>query len=99
MSLDGFDDSGPWPRRLLHIETLESHPWQPGNIYGGCKNPKYNALSYTWGRWEVMQDELLEIRAAQLFGTSWTIPRINPIHFTAEAFEAVIRDTADPHPS
>ena len=99
MSSDGFDDSGPWHRRLLHIQSLESYPWQPGNIYGACRNPKYNALSYTWGRWEIMEGGLLEIRAAHIKGTSWRIPRIDPVHFTAEAFEAVIKDTANPHPS
>ena len=40
-----------------------------------------------------------EIRAIQVKGTFWNIPRIDPVHFTVEKFAAVIADTADPHPS
>ena len=94
-----FDNSCSWPRRLLHIQTLRSYEWQPGNIYGGYRNPGYNALSYTWGRWQLCEDEPPEISAIRVKGTSWSIPRIDPAHFTAEKFAAVIADTADPHPS
>ncbi|CAD6584681.1 MAG: hypothetical protein ASARMPREDX12_001727 [Alectoria sarmentosa] len=94
-----FDNSCSWPRRLLHIQTLRSYEWQPGNIYGGYRNPGYNALSYTWGRWQLCEDEMPEISAIRVKGTSWSIPRIDPVHFTAEKFAAVIADTADPHPS
>ena len=95
-----FDDSCPWPRRLLHIQTLTSYQWQPGNVYGGWQNPKYSALSYTWGRWEISEaDELPEVKAIPIKGVSWQIPRVDPVHFTVEAFEAAISDTADPHPS
>ena len=94
-----FDNSCPWPRRLLHIDTLTSYEWQPGNIYGWHQDPKYNALSYTWGRWQLHEDEMPEINAIRVKGTSWSIPRIDPLHFTAERFAAVIADTADPHPS
>lgn len=94
-----FDNSCPWPRRLLHIDTLTSYEWQPGNIYGGYQAPKYNALSYTWGRWQLHEDEMPGTSAIRVKGTSWSIPRIDPLHFTAERFAAVIADTADPHPS
>lgn len=94
-----FENSCPWPRRLLHIQTLTSYEWRPGNIYGGYQNPRYNALSYTWGRWQLDEDKMPEIDAIRVKGTSWNIPRIDPVHFTAEKFAAVIADTAGPHPS
>lgn len=94
-----FENSCSWPRRLLHIQTLSSCEWQPGNIYGGYQDPRYNALSYTWGRWQLGENEMPETKAIQVNGTSWSIPRIDPVHFTAERFAAVIADTADPHPS
>ena len=94
-----FDNSCPWPRRLLHIDTLTSHEWQPGNIYGEHENPKYNALSYTWGRWQLDEDDMPDVGAIRIKGTSWNIPRIDPIHFSAEKFAAMVADTADPHPS
>ena len=94
-----FDNECLWPRRLLHIDTLTSYEWQPGNIYGGYQNPKYNALSYTWGRWQLHEDEIPGIAAIRIKGTSWSIPRIDPLHFSAERFADVITDTAKPHPS
>lgn len=100
MQTDTFDDSSPWPRRLLHIQTLTSHQWQPGNIYGGYESPRYNALSYTWGRWQLKEGEYPEVGAIPVKGTTWEIPRIDPVrHFTAETFAAVIADTSTPHPS
>lgn len=99
MPLNSFDNSCPWPRRLLHIQTLTSYEWQTGNTYNGHRNPKYNALSYTWGRWELDDDEMKDIKGIPVGGISWTIPRIDPSHFTAERFAAVIVDTASSYPS
>ena len=92
------EDSCLWPRRLLHIETLRSYERQPGNLYGGHVCPKYNALSYTWGRWQLEENEMPDVKAIGIKQTSWTIPRIDPSHFTAEKFAAVISDCASPHP-
>lgn len=38
-----------WPRRLLQLTSpvWTSHEWQPGHIYGGHREPKYNSISYT----------------------------------------------------
>lgn len=99
MQIGTFDNLCPWPRRLLHIQTLKSYEWRPGNIYNGHRNPMYSALSYTWGRWQLDEDEMPEVNAIPVGGTFWSIPRIDPAHFTAERFAAVIADTADPHPS
>ncbi|KAL8791210.1 MAG: hypothetical protein Q9213_000167 [Squamulea squamosa] len=79
---------------------MTTYEWEPGNIYGGHANPTYNALSYIWGRYELRDyHDSPEITAITIHGASWTIPRIRPTHFTKESFEAVIADTANPHPS
>ena len=40
-----------------------------------------------------------EVSSISVTGTTWSIPRIDPNHFTAQQFAAVIADTAEPHPS
>jgi hypothetical protein len=75
-----------WPRRLLHIATMTSFVRDDGNAYGGHKEPKYNILSYTWGRFTNPTG-----RAIQINGVEWSIPAIDESHFTVEEFEAVIR--------
>ncbi|RDW66847.1 hypothetical protein BP5796_09596 [Coleophoma crateriformis] len=47
------DKLGVWPQRLLRVDNMKSYEWQPGNIYGGEVAPKYNAISYTWGRYDI----------------------------------------------
>ena len=39
------------------------------------------------------------VNAIPVKGTFWNIPRIDPSHFTAERFIAVLVDTVDPYPS
>ncbi len=85
---------GPWPRRLLHIQSMRSYAWQPGNIYGGVKEPKYNAISYTWGRWALKENEKPDVTALQVYGTPWNIPRVNPQHFTMSDFHNILKNTA-----
>jgi len=70
---------------------MTSWPWQPGNFYGNYKEPKYNVLSYTWGRWSLNNDTLKSIKSIKVAGISWPIPRIHPDHFTVEEFMNVIR--------
>lgn len=92
---------GNWPRRLLHVPTLTSYAWQPGNIYGGTVNPVYNAITYTWGRWR-LRDEPLEspeVTALPIRGVDWALPRIDPQHFSLEQFEHVVRSTVIIQPS
>ncbi|KAI1748911.1 heterokaryon incompatibility protein-domain-containing protein [Xylaria castorea] len=85
---------GSWPRRLLHIKTMNSYPWQPGNIYGVVKEPKYNAVSYTWGRWQLKDNEQPEVTALEVHGTPWAIPRVDPQHFSADNFRHVLNIAA-----
>jgi len=79
---------------------MTSLPWKPGNCYGNYSNPKYNAVSYTWGRWELKdRDERPEIKALPVKGVEWFIPRIHPERFTDKEFQAMVDDTVVPHPS
>ena len=82
---------GPWPRRLLHVPTLTSYEWQPGNVYGGVTEPEFNAITYTWGRWRLKDHELPNVPPITIHGASWTIPRVRPSHFTAAHLEHVLR--------
>jgi hypothetical protein len=47
------DGIGNWPQRLLHVPSMTSFEWEPGNRYGVHIAPLYNALSYTWGRYDI----------------------------------------------
>ncbi|KAF1809214.1 hypothetical protein P152DRAFT_516830 [Eremomyces bilateralis CBS 781.70] len=91
-----FDDECAWPRRLLHISTLTSYPWRPGNIYGGKEQPQYHAITYTWGRWQLSPDSHPSITALD-FGTPWKIPRVDPARFTKEQFVNLIRSLPSSH--
>src|SRR5450432_2251321 len=99
MDSEGWSDACRWPRRLLHIASMTSYPWMPSNRYGDYYSPAYTALSYTWGRWKLSDGVQPDVRAIPVKGVAWDIPRIDPIHFTAEQFHDAIRDTAIPHPS
>lgn len=86
-----IEDLGDWPQRLLHVPSLTSYEWTPGNVYNGVKAPIYNAISYTWGRFRLNDGQLPEIGPAlDIRGTPWEIPRINPSHFTSAQMAAVV---------
>ena len=83
----------PWPRRLLHVSPrgrLRSYKWQTGNKYNGIKEPTYNAISYTWGRYEDKNEPPIKIN-----GVSWKIPGINKCHFTVHEFRKVIETATE----
>lgn len=82
---------GSWPRRLLHVPTMTSLEWQPGNFYGNYKAPKYNAISYTWGRWRLREGQKVDAQALKIRGISWPVPRIDPSHFTARQLHRAIK--------
>ncbi|KAF2122732.1 hypothetical protein BDV96DRAFT_561285 [Lophiotrema nucula] len=87
------DALGTWPRRLLHVKTLTSYEWQPGNFYGGYKEPAYNAISYTWGRYRLKEGIAPDVESLPLIGTDWLdqLPRIDPEHFTSAQLRDVIK--------
>ena len=66
-----------WPRRLLHIPSMTSREWKPGNTYGPDTEPDYSTLSYTWGRFQIPNGPRLSIK-----GIDWQIPSISEYHFT-----------------
>lgn len=75
-----------WPRRLLHVPSMTSHERDESNSYGGILEPKYNILTYTWGRWQVSEGSSLDV-----CGTSWRIPAVDPTHFTVTDLEKVLQ--------
>ncbi|KAF2260845.1 hypothetical protein CC78DRAFT_536143 [Lojkania enalia] len=83
---------GSWPRRLLHVKSLTSYEWQPGNVYGGIKEPEYNAISYTWGRFRLKPGVSPEVQPLPFEGINWRehLPRMDPNYFTMEEFQNLI---------
>ena len=70
-----IDELGEWPRRLLHVSSMTSYEWQPGNVYRGCKELKYLAISYTWGRWKLRDGQKPKVKTAlQIDGVPWQNP-------------------------
>jgi hypothetical protein len=59
---------------------------QEGNVYGNDKEPAYNILTYTWGRWEVNSGPKLVVR-----GVTWEIPAIDEKHFKVESLRRVLQ--------
>ncbi|KAH6685335.1 heterokaryon incompatibility protein-domain-containing protein [Plectosphaerella plurivora] len=85
-----FDDECAWPRRLLHIPTLTSVPWAAGNFYGSDCEPRYIALSYTWGRWRLETGDRVDVPALPVKNVTWDTPRVQPEHFTAAELRNVL---------
>ena len=74
-----------WPRRLLHLPSMTSLEHQPGHKYGGIVEPEYNAISYTWGRYEAFSGQRLGVN-----GVPWEIPAIKEKHFTVNQFKKAL---------
>lgn len=89
-----FDDDSRWPRRLLHVPSMTSCKWSPGNIYHGRENPLYAAMSYTWGRYELREQQMQEVQGLPVRGIPWKVPRINPsTHFRVDEFQHICYET------
>ncbi len=82
---------GNWPRRLLHVPTMTSYEWQTGNKYGYTNAPPYNVITYTWGRYQLKDDEKPDVNSIAIRGIPWEVPRIDPSHFTTQGFLGVIQ--------
>lgn len=54
-----------------------------GNLYGSDREPAYNILSYTWGRFQVAP-------GIPAFAVSWPIPAIDEQHFSKSSFQKAI---------
>lgn len=85
----GWATEDYWPRRLLHIRTMTSFERRGRGTYGQDEYPKYNVLSYTWGRWSQTEttDHTLPVQ-----GTTWRIPAVDKEHFTVEEFQHVVQE-------
>lgn len=93
---------GRWPQRLLRVDDngniLRSCEWQPGNIYDGEKEPKYNVLSYTWGRFKLPDGKRPDVKAIDIQSVPWkdALPRIDPErHFSVDQFRWAIMHACD----
>lgn len=92
-----FDNDSRWPRRLLHVPSMTSHKWEPGNRYGDSTEPAYVAMSYTWGRYMLSDDELPHVKPLSIRGVDWPIPRVNPVtHFSVLEFQSIINEAMRP---
>lgn len=89
-----------WPQRLLDTSTspMRSVKRLEGNTYDGVLKPKYNILSYTWGRYEVSNGMQSKVTPRlNVSGTTWAIPAIcEGCAFSAAAFERVLRRISPP---
>lgn len=98
--MDQSDEYGTWPRRLLHVESLTSFPWQPGNIYNGYQSPRYSAISYTWGRFCLRPEDprYASVQPLPIKGIHWSefLPRMDPNHFTNDDILHIIRTAVLP---
>lgn len=102
---DRFEGIGDWPRRLLHVPSMTSLEWQPGDKYGDHVRPTYNAVSYTWGRYNLdfyipgikkeKRNKYRNVRAIEINGVDWRIPRINPEQFSTDQFLRLLQQTCE----
>ncbi|KAI1742966.1 hypothetical protein F4680DRAFT_410622 [Xylaria scruposa] len=95
-----WDEDCQWPRRLLHVNSLTSHYWAPGNVYGSHKEPRYNAITYTWGRFQLAKEDprYPSTDPLPVKGIKWQryLPRMNPDHFTVKEMIDIIRVASEP---
>lgn len=80
----------PWPRRLLHVPTMTSHEGGRYNSFAGIIEPSFNAISYTWGRFEIENGPKIPLK-----GVIWKIPSIDPQHFSVAEFRTAIDHAAN----
>ncbi|TVY37924.1 hypothetical protein LSUB1_G006093 [Lachnellula subtilissima] len=100
--VSGQEDSA-WPKRLLHVRTMTSYPRSGYATYNGVTEPKYNIMSYTWGRYEDRSHRTRNrAPGITIKGGAWDIPIIDTTRqdngrggqikpFRVEEFEHVLR--------
>jgi hypothetical protein len=90
---------GRWPRRLLHVGTLMSYEWQPGNRYGSavepvvCRNHVYAGSLEVKGRRDDRSSHYSHKRRSVGHSTG------KPLRFTVQDLEAVITRARTSPPS
>lgn len=93
------DPLGRWPRRLLHVKTMTSCPWETGNRYRGVCEPLYNVITYSWGRFayfDKTERGYLNASYLTLNGITWQddMPRMKS-QFDARQLEKIIKIAAN----
>ncbi|WPA97649.1 uncharacterized protein RHO25_002260 [Cercospora beticola] len=84
---------GNWPQRLLYVPTMTSYVWTPGNCYNKVREPKYRALSYTWGLFRLKKEtDQPDVKAFHIEGITWKVPRINANIYTTDDFVRVLQE-------
>jgi hypothetical protein len=84
-----------WPTRLLYVPAMKSVAKAENDSFLNPETlamdirPRYNILSYTWGRWRTESYPAIAIE-----GMKWKIPAVKPWHFTPSDFECVLRYVA-----
>ncbi|KAK8051742.1 hypothetical protein PG993_003127 [Apiospora rasikravindrae] len=75
---------------------MKSCPWEPGNKYANCTEPRYNAISYTWGRFCLKPGEAgyTSTRPLRISNVPWPVPRVKPSCFTRDEMLNVVRTAA-----
>lgn len=69
---------------------MTSYEWKPGHTYGQFKEPEYNAITYTWGRWRLKVHESPHVPSLAISGTPWQVPRVHPNAFTAAQLQDLL---------
>ncbi|KAL1639150.1 hypothetical protein SLS58_008237 [Diplodia intermedia] len=82
-------DRSEWPLQLLYVPEMRSYRRQPDNIYRDVREPSYNILSYTWGRWHLPAGDALPVQSV-----TWKVPPVSPRAFTVDELQRVLRNVA-----
>ncbi|KAI9675884.1 MAG: hypothetical protein M1822_008893 [Bathelium mastoideum] len=64
---------------------MTSYEREQDDSYHGVRQPVYNAISYTWGKFEQSLGPAIKIS-----GVHWKIPSIESSHFTVQEFMSAI---------
>lgn len=68
---------------------MTSYERGPDDSFGGINEPSYNAISYTWGRFQLENGPKIPLK-----GVTWRIPSIDPRHFSVAEFQTAINHAA-----
>lgn len=101
LGINPIPDDCTWPMRLLYVEPkplnrMWVHRWSPDNWYGTShdrklvQNPRYVAISYTWGRWRLKTAEKPEVRPLTILDGAWEVPRVRPECFETKSLKMMI---------
>ncbi|TRX89068.1 hypothetical protein FHL15_010087 [Xylaria flabelliformis] len=83
------------------MESSDTPTWDEDcNVYGSHKEPRYNAITYTWGRFQLAKEDprYLSTDPLPIKGVKWQqhLPRISPEHFTVKEMIDIIRVASKP---